>query len=54
VQWYATSVKSLLGALERLEQLKDEAEKIAQLQAAVGKAAGKGATKSPLPTAAKG
>jgi len=52
VQWYATSVKSLLGALERLEQLKDESERASAQQAAAEKRAKtKGGTKTPIPSA---
>jgi hypothetical protein len=51
LQWYATSVRSLLGALERLEQLKDESEKVGRQQAAVV-AKATGGTKPPLPAGA--
>jgi hypothetical protein len=44
IQWYATSVRSLLGALERLEQLKEEVEKVSQQQAVV-----KAGTRAPMP-----
>jgi hypothetical protein len=55
VQWYATSVRSLMGALERLEQMRDESEKISQQMAGAkggGTKPGKGGTKSPVPGAA--
>jgi hypothetical protein len=52
VQWYATSVRSLMGALERLEQIKAEAEKISQQVAGASK--GGPGTKSGLLTPRKG